>query len=782
MNHLLFSARGLFRKKQNNLLKIVSLGTGLAVGLLLIAKVVFELNYEKFYPDVDRVYNILERVVHEGKSSGYDCVSGGVAPGMKAEIPQVEAATRFTYFTDEAEPFIVSSEKRLKGEFILADEYLFDVLARPVEGGLAREVLSRPMMAMVSESVARKIGPDAVGQTIELESYPGKVLTIGAIFQDIPENSTHCYDVVVSLRSITAFMWDGSEGWEGNDRYYAYVRLTPGTDPATLVEPMLRMQAKYVDVEEMRKAGVDVSYSLTPFSKMHSSDPDIRRVILLLTLLAVVLIAAGILNYVLIVLSSLAGRSREMAIYKCYGAQGSNIAARIFSETFLHLVLALLLAFILTALCRGPVETLLGVSLRGLFSWKSAALLTAVCGAILVLTAWAPARIFARVPVAAAFRNFRKANRLRKLSLLFLQFAGATFLVSLLAVVWLQYDRMVRTNPGYQFENLIWFNAAGVSATQRQAALDRLGELPAVEGIATAETLPYEGISGNYVYDPADDTRTLFHIADLYKADAGYLQVFEIPIIEGRGFAPGDSRNTILVSRSFAERLHEFTGLERAVGQTIPVGGHTDWEQTIVGVYEDFRIGTREYPSVLFYADSPRPALLVKLSRITPEALTQVQDALEKALPGREIELRICKDDFLGMYDDERLFRNTVMTGSLIALLIALIGLVGYLGQEIDRRRAEIAIRKVNGATFSNITALFLGDVLKIAVLAALVGVILAVWASRKWLEGFSAQIPLTPWLFAACALAVLAIVAGVVVLNVLRIAGRNPVDSLKSE
>ncbi len=310
MNNFKLIFRSLLKKKENNFIKILSLGTGLAVGLIIISKVFFELSYDNFYPDADRIYQIQSHaIVGNEEPNEFGQVSGAIAPGMKAEVPGVEVATRLTYMGWDAS-FFTPDKKRYTGTFIMADSCLFDVLPRPMVSGNAKEILSRPMYGLVSESITEKMGNNVIGQSIQLDNYPGRIITIGGVFKDVPENAHLRYDLVISLASITNFMWDGTQNWVGNDRYLGYVKLIPGTDPASLAPAMRKMQERNQPMADLKKAGIELSYTLSSLTQLHSDTPETKRMTLLLSAIAFALIFTSIMNYILILISTLVNRGK----------------------------------------------------------------------------------------------------------------------------------------------------------------------------------------------------------------------------------------------------------------------------------------------------------------------------------------------------------------------------------------------------------------------------------------------------------------------------------------
>ncbi|MCC8144555.1 MAG: ABC transporter permease [Tannerellaceae bacterium] len=226
MTTLKMAFRSLVRKGQNSLIKILSLSLGITMGLILLAKVFFEFSYDNFYPDTDRIYSVWTVDQEEIKEEIFsDKVSGGVAVGMRNEIPEVETATRCTYL-GTGMVFYTSDLRKYKADFVFADSCFFDVLPRTVLAGNARETLARPMYVLISEKLAKTIGggENLIGQSFYLDIAPDKRLTIGGIFETLPKNSHLHYDILISMPSLGQyFSYDGTDNWLGNDRYYAYV-------------------------------------------------------------------------------------------------------------------------------------------------------------------------------------------------------------------------------------------------------------------------------------------------------------------------------------------------------------------------------------------------------------------------------------------------------------------------------------------------------------------------------------------------------------------------------
>mgnify|MGYP006994346546 CR=1 FL=1 len=495
MKNILIAIRSIFKKGRHNVMKIVSLGIGLAVGLVLIAKVYFEQSYDDFYPDRDRVYQVWAKYQQNGgELKDYPQTSGGIAPTMQQQIPEIETVTRYTSFGDWT--FTMTDTKmKYSGRCIIADSCFFDILPRPMLIGNAKEVLSIPMYVLVSSRIAKNIGGDVIGKNFTVDSSPGRTMTIGGVFEEVPENSHSRYDVIVSMASAGRFMWEGSPtNMLGNDRYISYVKLHKGVNPLALEEQVHTFVNSYFPPEEQQKTGFNIGFSFHELDGLHKELPQVKRMTWILSLLAFALIFTAVMNYILIVISSIVNRSKEVAVHKCYGASENNIHGMMFGEALVHIVLSLILALLLILAFRGTVEELLATSLDSLLLSNGSLVLLGICILVFFVSGFMPGSLYARIPVASAFRNYRENKRIWKKALLLVQFVATGFLVTMLVFVARQYTFMVNDRPGYAYENLAYCGLAGVDSTSRAKILDEVMRLPGVvEGEYALGENPYVG-------------------------------------------------------------------------------------------------------------------------------------------------------------------------------------------------------------------------------------------------------------------------------------------------
>jgi putative ABC transport system permease protein len=314
-----------------------------------------------------------------------------------------------------------------------------------------------------------------------------------------------------------------------------------------------------------------------------------------------------------------------------------------------------------------------------------------------------------------------------------------------------------------------------------------------VNGVAACYNLPYQGSSGDNVYIPGDN-RELFNIADQYECSSGFYDLMDIQFLEGR--AP-ENELEIVVDDKFVARMADFTDWsDGAVGKQVFITGHAPISEddgipyyfTISGVYKSYLIGSLVWkdprPSAWFFGevgseDCWMPYILFK---VRPESLPKAREVLSQALEGKEIDIISYEEQMRAAYSDVKKVRNTMALGAVFSLLIALMGLIGFIRDESLRRSKEMAVRKINGATSQDILDIFAASILKLSAVMAVLACVAAFFVAGRLLEMFAEKVPLHPLYFIGGALLVLLIVFGVVVLNCLKIARENPVESLKNE
>lgn len=589
------------------------------------------------------------------------------------------------------------------------------------------------------------------------------------------------------------YSYDGRDQWVGNDRYSSYIRLAKGHDAKELKPYVNKMREDHFPLKELKNMGVELNYDFTVLSDVYTQDPYIKKMGWIMSIVAFVLLFTSVMNYLLIIVGNLVSRSREMAVRKCYGAKPKNIHAIIFSEALVHVGLAVVLAIVLVFLCKGTIENFLSAPISTLVLNRGSWILVAICILVLMIGGLVPGWLYNKIPVAIAFRGYNENRNRWKLALLGIQFVISGLLFSLLYIVNGQYQLMLGLDLGYDYDNVAIVSIDASDANQRQQCMAEIRRMPNVKDCCSTYSVPINGYNsgGNMVGIPGDDNNTI-NIMEMSGVDDNYFKMMNIPIVQGSFFTDrSDSCRQVIIDERCAEKLIKtWHWKDGVVGKQITCTGHDENVFTVCGVCKNVRWGDvrtsgdmmNGFPLLYFYSLKRSFYILVKFNELKEESLAELQTKVQAMYPNNKVIVKSYASELANQYASQLNFRNGILVAGIVTMIIALFGLVGYTSDEVNRRRKEIAIRKVNGAKVKDILRIFLKDIMKIALPCIIVGDLGAWLIARQWLMSFSEKITMTPLLFIGVTIILLVIIGLSVVINCYKVANSNPVKYLKDE
>lgn len=794
MNHIINAFKNLPRRGQHNFVKILCLALGLAISSVIIAEIYFEQTYDTYFPGWERTYQISEVGTNHGETMEFTNTSGATAQGVKQYAPMVEAATSTLYFYDDAQ-CKMEDQNIISANIRMADSCFFDVFPQKILIGKAKQILSQPLSCLIDSETAAKIGGNVVGKHFTLSNYPGTTFTIYGVFETFPWGSSfHGTQMILSMCSVPyVYSYDGRGQWVGNDSYGSYIRLAKGHDAKELKPYVNKMRQDHFPLKEMKNMGVELNYDFTVLSDVYTQNPYIKKMGWIMGIIAFVLLFTSVMNYLLIIVGNLVGRSREMAVRKCYGAESKNIHAIIFSEALVHVGLSVVLAAGLVFLCKGTIENFLSAPVSTLVLNRGSWILVAICILVLLVGGLLPGWLYNRIPVAIAFRGYNENRNRWKLGLLGIQFVISGLLFSLLYIVNGQYQLMLGLNPGYDYGHVAIVSIDASNRDQRNQCLAEIRRMPNVKDCSSTFNVPLDGYnrSGNMVGVPSDEKNT-FNIMEMSGVDDNFFKMMNIPIVQGSFFTErNDSCRQVIIDERGAEKLIKtWHWKDGVVGKQITCTGHDNNIFTICGVCRNIRWGAvetggdgmNEFPDLYFYSAKTAYYMLVKFKELRDESLSELQSKVQAMYPNNKVIVKSYASELANQYASQLNFRNGILVAGIVTMIIALFGLVGYTSDEVNRRRKEIAIRKVNGAKVQDILRIFLKDIMKIALPCIIVGDLGAWLIARQWLMSFSEKITMTPLLFIGVTIILLVIIGLSVIINCYKVANSNPVKYLKDE
>ena len=777
MKNFNYSLRYLLKNRGNSATRLLSLALGLVVSLLICSYVGINLSYGRFFPDRERVYQMFENSPQFG-------ITGPqlepVAYTLAENIPSIEAATN--YFDRLMQVKLGNSY--MDARWLEVSEDFFTVLDFGVLSGDPKHILSREGVAnnevFITERLAELLfgSEDTLGKI--LPTTQGQEYVVSGIFRTPPvTNPLDDFDIV-SFRDYNPT----TANWQGDDSYPTFIKLRKGATKSQAEAEIQRLIEGHPTLSKMVELW-KANYFLVPIEDVVYVDNNIRQTQMIYGILALLALLVATLNYVLLTLSSLAQRSRTVAMLRCNGASRWDIFRMLLSETLIMIVAAIVLAVFVIACLHQEIYQLLGYQLVDLFAWERIWIPTLVCVVSFLVAGLIPASLYSRVSMSYAFRRGSDNRTWWKRILLFVQVACTTGVVCFLLTTSQQSKYILEADLGYEYNRIVTMNF-GATTSQRSAMVEELKRLPFVESVGHSVQYPIWGYFGNPVYD-YEKKEILFSCRFEYF-DEAYIETMGMKLVAGRNFNEQDALNKTIVNEEFV-RQHGWE-LESAVGKSYWQNG--GWCE-VVGVIRDFtQAGGFVEPLSVFrtaYIDNDpnRPLTLqmsIRLTELTPENIKALDSVIAENYHSEwEYQLTPYVDRVKDRFVYRDSMRNNVLLVSLTTLIISLIGLIGYLGNEMARRRKEIAIRKVNGATTSQVLSLLSLNISWVVIPAVVTGVAGAVWGGIKYLEMLETMCePLAWWLFAAGATIVIIIVYTILIARTWHIANANPVDMIKVE
>ena len=768
MKQLYYTIQTLLRGRGSNVIKVISLTLGLLVGILLFARVAFELNYDSYYSEPENLCITLRTGISDGikKEPNIDNY-GKLAEAIRENFPdEVEDATVLDLFSQS--PLYHEGKKMEHVILATSKSHVFSTLGIKVLLGDVSQ-LDRVDVIFISRSLARRLFADAnpIGKTINIEiDYP---LTVQGVFEDIPENTEFHFDGVYSFDTRSKQYGSERGGWGYDSSYHCMVRFRHPDEREKVEVRMPEMLKKYIH----NYKGQSEEYSFMTPSQYHLQKPESRKIVMILSILGFAILLVAGMNNVLISVSSLAQRAKSVGIHKCNGASDGHIYRMFLYESALLILLSLLFATVLLFTFKLEIEDLSGASLKALFTWQTLWVPILVSLVLFLVIGLFPGKLFAAIPVTQVFHRFTAHRFVWKRSLLFIQFAGIAFILGLLMVILLQYHQVMTRDMGYKVDNL----AVGWSPYREIDKMDGiLRGLPIVEEFCNASTIIY----GGYMGQPYTDAHGKEFMGRIEFVDEHYVPVMGLQIIKGRNI---QQDKEILINE---EMVRQIGWTDSPIGKNLEDGKNNFG--TIVGVVKDYVVQSAYMPQapVALMSNLEWMNVLNKRNIILKEPfgenLAKINTLMKEAFPTVDIVFRSARQEIDKQYQEVRRFRNVVIIASIAILLIALMGLFGFVNDEIQRRSKEIAIRKVNGAEVPDILRLVSGNIFWTALSAVLVGIVFAYIVSNKWLEQFSDRVSVNGGHFLVVIIIILLLIIGSVIGRSWNVANENPVNSIKNE
>ena len=769
MKQIYYVIQTIVHSRSANAIKIISLGLGLMMSILLFSRVAYEQSFDTCFKEHENLYQLwMQFSIGDEKHSRQEMCVGKLAGGTFEALPDmVESAT--TVSTWLANQPLYHGETKFDIRKVVADSLFFETMGIEVTSGNPIQDLQQMDVVYLSDELASQMFGDEnpIGKVI---SYNKQMpLTVRGTFADIPANSTLRAKAVVSMPTIWNRGW-GNYSWEGGDSWKSYIRIKPNANIETLNKRMNLMIQQHIP-----NVGFNIEGEACPIRNTYRNYDEVKRMSTIMAILAGAILFITALNYALLSVSSLSRRAKAVGVHKCSGAENGTILGMFLYETAVIIMLALLLMGFLVLNFQDFVEDTASTKLSSLFAFDRIWVSLSVVGVLFLIGGIMPGYVFSKIPVTQVFKQYTEGKKGWKRPLLFIQFAGVAFIGGIMIIVMFQFHYVLNKDMGYNPERIaVEYQYCPDYDTSQMVKTFYKG-LPYVEAVTSSlDNSPLWGYSGELMFDEGGNS--LFSTKYDYMAE-DYADIMDIRVKQGRfPRASGEiaASETWLKTRGWSA--------EQAIGQIILT---EEGKVKIVGIIKDFQIGNflnENMPFLMHYQSMFSGSIHIRLKEPFAENLQRLNKEAGEAFPGQTINFESLEQALADSYNSVRVFRNATIVATFVIFFITLMGLIGYTNDETSRRSKEIAIRKVNGAEAWGIIELLAKDVLWTALPAVLIGTLAAWYVGELWMSQFATTIENTIPYYIMTAILTLAMIVGIVITKTWKIANENPVKSIKSE
>jgi putative ABC transport system permease protein len=805
-NYLKTSLRSLWKNKGFSAINIIGLAAGLATCLLIILYVLDELSFDKYNTKAARIYRVNNEVKFGDNHFDLALAPALQGPTIVQELPQAEQFTRFRYHSSLS--IKKGNENLRESNVTYADSTLLDVFSFQLVSGNPKTILNEPQTLLITESMAKKYfnRTDVAGESLLINN--NKNYKITGVIKNIPSQSHFNYDFFVAMTDDKDSR--DESGWL-SENYNTYIVLKEGADPAKLVPELDKMMYRKVgpilknamnlSTDDFVKQGGYIKNSLTPLTDIHlrsnkmgemGANGSITYVYIFSAIAAFILLIACV-NFMNLSTAKSANRAREVGVRKVLGSLRKNLVSQFLVESllvsFISLLLALLVAAVLLPLFNNLAAKQIPSSLLFQpFMMICAVLLVFIVGLLagsypaFFLSAFKPIEVL-KGRLSGGFRRSWLRN-----TLVVFQFAVSIILIAGTLVVYNQLQYIRNKDIGFNKDKLLTINNISALNTQANAFKN---ELLGISGISNATITSYLPVNGNrnsnaFFSTPAMDQKGTV-IMQEWIVDENYLPTLGIQVLNGRNLSPDfpTDSNAVLINEAAAKALATKDLLNKKLYQFGSADLKKIDERHIIGVIKNFNFSSLRdmiTPMALELGKDGGSITLRMNSTDIPNVLTQIKNKWKAMAPAEPFVYSFMDEEFNNQYLTEQQTGKIFVTFAVLAIFIACLGLFGLAAYAAEQRTKEIGIRKVLGASVSNIAGMLSKDFLKLVLIASVIAFPVAWWAMHKWLQDFAYRVNIGWSVFFVSGMIALFIALFTVAFQAIKAAMANPVKSLRTE
>jgi putative ABC transport system permease protein len=802
-NYFKIAIRNILRHKIYSIINIAGLSVGMACTILILLWVQHELSYDRYHKNADRIYRVTTDINFGSMQGAYAVSNHTAGPTIQKNFPEVEKAVRFHPVWGRT-LVEYQDKKYIEGNLLFADKSVFEIFTFPLINGDPITALEKAFSVVISQDIARKYfgEENPVGKVIKMTNafHPnlGRAsdFTVTGLAENVPGNSHFYFNMLVSFETIYVNNERQRHRWTGDINNYTYILLRQNSDPHQLEAKLPALVEKHYEAG-LKAVGARLGLFLQPLTSIHlhskligemSADGDIAYVYMFAAVALFILFIACI-NYMNLSTARSASRAKEVGIRKVLGADRGKLVRQYIGESIFFSCVSLILALVLVEIFLPFFRSFLEVDLSAGYMAMVEIIISflvlivfvgfvAGCYPAFLLSSFQPAQV-----LKGGFKTVPGKIRLRG-GLVVFQFSISIALIVGTGITYNQVRYLKNKNLGFTKAHIVVLKVLDKSIFDSIASIkEELKGHSGVVSVGTSSHLP--GLyARRQVFVPEGFTVEQMQMMDSISIDADFVPTLGMQIIAGRNFIVDtfDEKGGILINETAARQF----GWDNPVGKQITELSDPHPTKTVVGVIKDFHIRPLHGIIEPVYIENVPERFGYFFVKIRPRKISQTISFLEtkwkEVVPAYPFDYWFLDEAFEGKYKAETKLNEHFIIFSLIAIVIACLGLFGLASFTAEQRTKEIGIRKSFGASITGLILLLSKEFTKWVLIANIIAWPVAYFAMNHWLKNFAYRINIGLGIFILAALLALVIALLTVGYQAIRAARANPIEALRYE
>lgn len=770
-------------------LNIIGLTIGITSALFLIIYVFDEISYDRYHEKADRIYRVSSHISETDDEFTWIVAQIPFGPQVVKDYPEVQASVRFIDFARA--PFKYNDREFYEENFFYVDSAVFDVFTYRFIQGDPKKALMEPNTMVLTKTIANKYfgNEDPIGKTLTSgeEAY-----RITGVIEDVPKNSHFRFDALASRKSLPS---DFVGSW-GNFGVLTYLLFPQDFDVKAFEVKMQEMYKKYM-AEIFERRNIKIEYKLDPITWIHLNSTNAGETeptgsmtyVYIFSIVALFLILIAAMNYMNLATARSTRRAREVGLRKVVGSNRSRLILQFLSESTILTIISLVLSILAVILLLPKFNTLAGKTFELNIIQSPVVIISAITIILVVgvIGGSYPAFYLSRfLPTAVLKGEITKGssgNMFRKILVVF-QFLISVSMIICTLIVYKQLSYLKTKDLGYDQKNVLSISLTNRSMVRNFPAFkQKVSENPNVINVTSTNT-PVGAGSGKVLFSIETDEGVVERGINFAVVDHDFIETLGIKMVSGRDFQsdlPGDTINGVIVNQTLSKRMKWSDPLNKRV----ELGDGSFIKAKVIGVMQDYH-QTGMYNEIeslmLIYRPSSRIIYIKLADNEIQESIKFIEKTWKELYPEQPFEYKFLSDTFNNQFeaDEKRGFIFTLFT--ILAILIACLGLFGLASYMVEQRTKEIGIRKVMGATEAVIIKLISREFLILVAISIVIAIPVSFYIMSNWLENYVYRTNLSVSVFLLAAFISIMITFLTISYKAWKASLLNPAESLRTE